>query len=307
MKLLTFSRGGRTIFGAKVGAHIVDLSELVASTKNGKEVEAFPENLDSFLQAGEGVRRVAQSAIDAALKSQSIGELAKKGSVYNEEEIAFLPPVTRPGKIICLGMNYRKHAQEMGREPPQYPTLFAKYPHTLIGHKNPLVLPTISQMVDYEAELAIVIGKAGKSIKAEHALDHVAGYTILNDISVRDFQNRTLQWFQGKNFERSCPVGPYLVTKDEVPDPDKLEIELKLNDKIMQRSNTSDFIFSVSNIIEYISQIMTLQPGDIISTGTPGGVGVARDPQVFLKPGDVVRISLQDVGLLENTAVKAAG
>jgi len=229
----------------------------------------------------------------------------RSGSLYKESEITFLPPLNRPGKIICLGMNYRQHAQEMGREPPQYPTLFGKFPHTLIGHKNPLVLPSISQMVDYEAELAVVIGKAGKDIKREQALEHVAGYTVLNDVSVRDFQNRTLQWLQGKNFDRSCPVGPYVVTKDEVPDPDKLEIELKLNGTVMQHSNTSDFIFSVPTIIEYISQIMTLEPGDIISTGTPSGVGVARNPQVFLKPGDVVRIELESVGVLENSVIAA--
>jgi acylpyruvate hydrolase len=259
----------------------------------------------SFLSDADRYLPIAEHTIKHVVASEGFEILQKMGLAYKEEEIFFLPPIGRPGKIICLGMNYRQHAQEMGREPPQYPTLFGKFAHTLIGHKNPLVLPSISQMVDYEAELAVVIGKPGKNIKAEHALEHVFGYTILNDVSVRDFQNRTLQWLQGKNFDRSCPVGPYVVTKDEVPDPDKLEIELKLNDTVMQHSNTSDFIFSVPTIIEYISQIMTLEPGDIISTGTPSGVGVARNPQVFLKPSDVVRIELESVGVLENSIIAA--
>jgi len=297
MKLLTFSHGKDTIFGAKVGSHVINLPELVALSEGEKN--GFPQDMASYFAAGDAAKKKAQRAL-ATIKSERIAELVSQGVALEEAKITYLPPIASPGKIICLGMNYRQHAQEMGREPPKYPTLFGKFSHTLIGHKQEIVLPMISDMVDYEAELALVIGREGKAIKAENALDFIGGYTILNDVSVRDFQNRTLQWLQGKNFDRSCPIGPYVVTADEVADPDKLDIELKLNDKVMQHSNTSDFIFSVPVIIEYISQIMTLSPGDIISTGTPSGVGVARDPQVFLKAGDTVKIKLEKVGMLEN-------
>jgi len=302
MKLLTFSHSGNTTFGARVDGWILDLPKVAASTQADT---SFPKQMIDFVSDIDRYLPVAKHTIDHVVASEGFEILKKMKIAYKEAEVFFLPPVGNPQKIICLGMNYRQHAQEMGREPPKYPTLFGKFPHTLIGHKNPIQLPEISDQVDYEAELAIVIGKAGKSIKAEDAFKHIAGYTVLNDVSVRDFQNRTLQWLQGKNFDRSCPVGPYLVTKDEVPNPDALEIELRLNGTVMQHSNTSDFIFSVPDIIEYISQIMTLEPGDIISTGTPSGVGVARDPQVFLKAGDLVEIELQGVGRLVNPVVSA--
>jgi acylpyruvate hydrolase len=302
MKLLTFSHAGNTTFGAKVDGWILDLPKVAASTQ---ALNSFPKQMLDFISDADRHLPVAKHTVDHVVASEGFEILQKMKIAYKEEEVFFLPPIASPQKIICLGMNYRKHAQEMGREPPKYPTLFGKFAHTLIGHKNPIQLPEISDQVDYEAELAIVIGKTGKSIKAEDAFKHIAGYTILNDVSVRDFQNRTLQWLQGKNFDRSCPVGPYLVTKDEVPNPDALEIELRLNGTVMQHSNTSDFIFSVPETIEYISQIMTLEPGDIISTGTPSGVGVARDPQVFLKAGDLVEIELQGVGRLENPVVAA--
>jgi len=303
LKLLTFSNGQRTTFGAKVDSHIVDLPELVASSKYASGTVTFPDNLKSYLAAQDRVSDIVGEALDRVLKNGALDSLRAKGHAYLESEVTFLPPIEQPGKIICLGMNYKQHAKEMGREPPKYPTLFGKFANTLIGHKNDLVLPAISQMVDYEAELALVIGKSGKNIAPENAFDYIAGYTILNDVSVRDFQNRTLQWMQGKNFDKSCPVGPYIVTKDEASNPDDLKIELKLNDATMQLSNTSDFIFDVRTIVSYISQIMTLEPGDIISTGTPSGVGFARDPQVFLRPGDLVRIELEMVGTLENHVV----
>jgi acylpyruvate hydrolase len=302
MKLLTFSHAGNTTFGAKVDGWILDLPKVAAAKQADNP---FPKQMLEFISDADRHLPVAKHTVDHVVASEGFEILQKMKIAYKEQEVFFLPPIASPQKIICLGMNYRKHAQEMGREPPKYPTLFGKFAHTLIGHKNPIQLPEISDQVDYEAELAIVIGKAGKSIKGEDAFKHIAGYTILNDVSVRDFQNRTLQWLQGKNFDRSCPVGPYLVTKDEVPNPDALDIELRLNGTVMQHSNTSDFIFSVPETIEYISQIMTLEPGDIISTGTPSGVGVARDPQVFLKAGDLVEIELQGVGRLENPVVAA--
>jgi acylpyruvate hydrolase len=305
LKLLTFSNGRRTTFGAKVDSYIVDLPELIASSKYASETLTFPDDLKSYLAVQDKVSDIVGEGLSRVLENGVLESIRAKGHAYLESEITFLPPIEKPGKIICLGMNYRQHAKEMGREPPKYPTLFGKFANTLIGHKNDLVLPAISQMIDYEAELALVIGKSGKNIAPENVFDHIGGYTILNDVSVRDFQNRTLQWMQGKNFDKCCPVGPFLVTKDEIPNPNNLEIELKLNDVVMQQANTSDFIFDVRGIVSYISQIMTLDTGDIISTGTPSGVGVARDPQIFLRPGDVVRIELEKVGTLENTVVTA--
>lgn len=230
--------------------------------------------------------------------------MAQEGLIYAQEDVTFLPPIPRPGKIICLGHNYRKHIMEMGRQMPQYPVLFAKFANTLIGHRQPIVLPKVSQKVDYEAELALVVGKGGKDIpQTAAALDYLAGYAIFNDVSVRDYQKRTIQWLQGKTFDGSGPIGPALVTADEVKDPQALDLTLRLNGEVMQHANTSDFIFDIPTILAYISQIMTLEPGDIIATGTPSGVGDAREPQVYLKPGDVVQVEIAELGMLENAVV----
>jgi acylpyruvate hydrolase len=189
----------------------------------------------------------------------------------------------------------------MGGDPlPQYPTLFAKFSNTLIGHHAPIVLPACSSMVDYEAELAVVIGRRGRNIPVESAMDYVAGYTIFNDVSVRDWQRRTPQWLQGKTFDGAGPCGPFLVTLDELNDPQSLDVTLKLNGQVMQQSNTTQFIFAIPHLIHYISEIVTLEPGDMIATGTPSGVGFARNPQVFLKPGDQVEIEISGVGVLQN-------
>ncbi len=218
-------------------------------------------------------------------------------------EVRLLPPVPAPEKIICIGLNYRDHARESNMEIPQYPVFFAKYRNALAGPFDNVVLPGVSTKVDYEAELAVVIGKGGRHIDAEDALDHVAGYMALNDVSARDFQFRSSQWLQGKTFDTFAPCGPFLVTRDEVPHPNALDIRLALNGQVMQQSNTREFIFDVEQLIAYISQIMTLSPGDIISTGTPPGVGFARKPPMFLKPGDVMEVEVEKVGLIRNKVV----
>jgi acylpyruvate hydrolase len=196
----------------------------------------------------------------------------------------------------------------MGSPLPQYPVLFAKFATTLIGHRRPIVLPKVSNQVDYEAELALVIGRTGKDIpKTQAAFDYLAGYTIFNDVSVRDFQKRTVQWLQGKAFDGTGPIGPALVTADEIRDPHALDITLRLNGEVMQHANTGDFIFDIPTILSYISEIMTLEPGDIIATGTPSGVGYARQPQVFLKPGDVIQVEIAELGVLENQVIASQG
>jgi 2-keto-4-pentenoate hydratase/2-oxohepta-3-ene-1,7-dioic acid hydratase in catechol pathway len=217
-----------------------------------------------------------------------------------------LSPVPDPPKIICLGLNYSDHAAESGMEIPKEPILFSKYTTSLLGHQGEIVLPEVSTEVDYEAELVVVIGVGGKHIPRERALEHVAGYTVGHDVSARDWQlNKPgKQWMAGKTFDTFAPVGPALVTPDEVADPHNLGIRLRLNGKTMQDSNTSKLIFQVDQIIAYLSQIFTLEPGDLIFTGTPPGVGMARKPPVWLQPGDVVEVEIDGLGTLRNSVVR---
>jgi acylpyruvate hydrolase len=213
--------------------------------------------------------------------------------------VRLLPPVTRPGKIICIGLNYRAHAEEQGAEPPETPTFFAKFRNALAAPGGTVSLPPWSQQVDYEAEVAFVISDRCKDVPEEQAMDHVAGYTLLNDLSARDYQFKTPQWMPGKTFDGAAPCGPALVTPNEAGPHDGIEIELRLNGEQMQKSSTADLIHSVPALIAYLSQLMTLQPGDVVSTGTPAGVGSLRDPKVWLKPGDEVVISSPQLGVLE--------
>lgn len=218
-------------------------------------------------------------------------------------EVRLLPPVPEPEKIVCIGLNYRDHARESGMDIPKYPVFFAKYRNALAGPHDPIELPRVSTQVDYEAEMAVVMGRAGRHIPEERALEYVAGYMALNDVSARDFQFRTPQWIQGKTFDTFAPCGPFLVTADEVPDPHALAVRLRLNGQLMQDSNTREFIFPIPRLIAYLSDIFTFAPGDIISTGTPSGVGFSRKPPVFLKPGDVVEVEVEQVGTLRNPVV----
>jgi 2-keto-4-pentenoate hydratase/2-oxohepta-3-ene-1,7-dioic acid hydratase in catechol pathway len=222
---------------------------------------------------------------------------------FCEAGCPWLPPVARPEKIVCIGLNYKDHAAESNMELPREPVFFNKYNNALVGASGPVVLPCNSHQVDFEAELAVVIGRSAKRIPAEEAAACVAGYTIMHDVSARDWQFRTGQWVSGKTFDTFGPCGPYLVTPDEIPDAHNLGISLTLNGKVMQQSNTCNLIFRVPVLISYLSEIFTLQPGDIISTGTPSGIGFARRPQVFLKDGDVVEITIGGIGTLRHNCV----
>ncbi len=223
--------------------------------------------------------------------------------------VKFLPPVPDPRKIVCLGLNYRDHAAETNAQIPKDPILFSKYATALVGHGDAIVLPAVSHEVDYEAELVIVIGRGGRHIKEADAMLHVAGYTVGHDVSARDWQLKKdgKQWMVGKTFDTFAPTGPALVTADEVADPHRLAIKLRLNGQTMQDSNTSQMIFSVPQVVAYLSQVFTLEPGDLIFTGTPPGVGMARKPPVFLKHGDVVEVEIEKLGVLRNTVVRAKG
>ncbi len=205
-------------------------------------------------------------------------------------------PVARPSKMVCVGANYADHAREFGREIPTEPILFSKATTAIGGPNDPIIFPSGAQVVDSEAELAVVIGKRASKVRKEEALDYVAGYTVVNDVTERVVQKGNGQWFLGKGFDTFCPMGPFLVTPDEVPRLDQLRVWQKLNGELLQEANTASMMFTVEFLIEYISKGMTLLPGDVISTGTPSGIGSARDPQVLMKPGDIVEVGVDEVG-----------
>ena len=220
--------------------------------------------------------------------------------------LRFAPVIPNPVRIICVGINYLEHIHEMGRERPDYPTLFTRFPDTLVGHGEPLVRPRLSTQYDYEGELAIVIGKPARYVGAAEALAYVAGYTCFLDGSVRDWQRHTTQFMPGKNFPATGGCGPWLVTTDEIPDPARLELKTRVNGEVLQAAPVSDLCFDVPRIIEYCSSFCRLNPGDIIATGTPSGVGFARTPPRWLKPGDVVEVEISGIGILGHNVIDEA-
>lgn len=254
----------------------------------------LPQTLRQLLALGE----VGLEAVREAVR-------APGAVVFPSETLRFLPPVPDPQKIICIGLNYRDHAAESGAPIPREPILFSKYTTALIGHEEPIVLPSVSNEVDYEAELVVVMGRRARKVSPQEGLAAVAGYTIGNDVSARDWQLKKdgKQWMVGKTFDTFAPCGPWLVTAEEVGDPHRLGIRLRLNGQVMQSSNTDQMIFRVGELVSYLSQVFTLEPGDLIYTGTPPGVGFARKPPVFLKPGDIVEVEIDSLGLLRNSCV----
>jgi len=236
---------------------------------------------------------------------QRAADALARGRLIPLDRIKRTPIVPKPEKILCVGLNYADHARESGMTPPPEPVFFSKFSHTIQADGDPIVLPRVSPEVDYEAELVTVIGRGGRYIPEDRALEHVAGYCCGNDVSARDWQLRKPggQWLLGKSFDTFAPIGPALVTADEVPDPNHLAIQLRLNGQVMQRSSTASFIFTVQQLIAYVSQVCMLAPGDVLFTGTPPGVGCARKPPVFLKPGDSVEVEIERIGVLRNPVV----
>ncbi|MDR9793279.1 fumarylacetoacetate hydrolase family protein [Aeribacillus pallidus] len=312
MKLITFTEQGVTRIGAIEDGKVIDLHaafekklESEGKLRFKQIAEAYvPADMNGFLQGGKESLDYAKEAVAFALKHE---KYKGKQLVFSKEDVKVEAPVPSPRKMICVGHNYREHILEMGREIPPYPVVFAKFANTVIGPEDDIPHYPISDQLDYEAEFAFVIGKRARNVSQAEALDYVAGYTIVNDVTYRDLQRRTLQWLQGKTVDGSAPMGPWLVTTDELSDPSGLEVVLTVNGEERQRSNTKNLVFSVQYLVEFLSGLMTLEPGDVILTGTPGGVGVARDPQVFLKDGDVVRIEIDGIGALENKVKKVMG
>ncbi len=293
MRLVTYELNAKWRAGIAIEEKVIDA-----------EVAAQAMDVDIDWTSNRAIIRLAH---DKQIQlEESAHALANSNSpdfgIFLAQEIHLGPPIPDPDKIICLGLNYRSHAEEAGFSVPKVPILFAKYRNALNGPASPIILPGLSEEVDYEGELAVVIGKRCKNVAAEQALEYAAGYMAFDDISARDLQMRTGQWLSGKALDTFAPCGPALVV-NEIRDPQKLNIMTRVNGQVLQQSNTCNMIFSVAETISYISQLMTLEPGDIIATGTPDGVGFKRNPPIFLHHGDTVEVEVEGIGTLRNPVV----
>lgn len=281
MKLVTCIHNGHTQIGAIVGESVAIATGHIAHA----------DNMLDFLASGQAGMAAMRDLI------------ASGQHRINLPEVQLLAPVPRPGKFLGLGLNYADHISETGREKPEYPTFFTKQSSCVIGNGAAIHCPKVSEKVDYEGELGIVIGKRCRHVSVENAHEVIAGYTICNDVTVRDWQQRTPTWTLGKSFDTHGPMGPWLVTADEIADPHKLSLKTWVDDELRQNANTGEMLFNCYEMIAYLTQAMTLEPGDVISTGTPAGVGVKMKPRGYLKPGQAVRIEIESVGVLMNPVI----
>ncbi len=285
MRLVTFLQNGQVRLGA---LRTQDGQELIVDLNHAEP--RLPASMLDFLAAGQRTQELAVEVLQKAPAS----------AMHEHKTVALKAVIPNPDKIICIGLNYRDHAAETHQSIPEVPVVFSKYNNTLVGSGEPILLPRVTQRVDYEAELAVIIGKRGRYISEAEAMDSVAGYSAFNDISARDYQMRTSQWMIGKTFDTFGPLGPALVTADEIADPHGLALRLSIDGEVLQDSNTRELIFSIPQLIAYLSSVMTLEPGDVIATGTPAGVGFTRRPPRFLRPGETVRVEIEGIGVLEN-------
>lgn len=273
----------------------------------------LPDGVASYGLASEkGVQDVGSdfrsryADLKAALEVgvlKEVGEAATGQPLTPVDRITWLPPVTKPDKILCIGLNYATHIKETGREAPKYPSIFTRYPSSLVGHDVALERPKASDKFDFEGELAVIIGRRGRHIDVADAFDHVAGYSCFNDGSIRDYQRHTTQFWAGKSFDRSGAIGPWMVTSDELTDPTAERMETRLNGQIVQSTPINDLAFDIPSLIAYVSTVTELLPGDIIATGTPSGVGLFREPQLWMKPGDRIEVEISGIGVLSNGIV----
>ncbi len=314
MKLVTYESAKQSRLGVVQGDFVVDVATAYGLIATGRIADAklaaaalvlrklgrAPQDMIELLGLGERYRRALQVTVACAA---AIGKQAPKVLLIPLRAAKLRAPIAHPQKITCIGLNYADHAREQGSEPPAAPIFFLKSHNTICGPGDPIKLPPNSTKVDYEAEFAVVIGKRGHRIPESEAPKYIAGYTLLHDVSARDMQFSDGQWYRGKSCDTFAPTGPWIVTADEIPDPNNLRISLTLNGETMQDSSTSNLIFKVPFLISYLSQSATWEVGDLISTGTPPGVGVFRKPPVFLKAGDTVSVSVEGIGTLTNPVV----
>lgn len=284
MKFISFRAEGRASYGLAAGDGVFDI---------GARLGTVLPDLKAYLQA-------VSLGLAAALPSDP-------GADYGPGEFAYLPVLPNPGKVLCVGLNYEEHRRETGRPEAAHPSIFTRFADTLVGHQAPILLPPVSSALDYEGELAVVIGQPGFRVPKERALDLVGGYACFNDVTLRDWQRHTHQFTPGKNFPGTGGFGPELVTSDELDRFAGRRIETRLNGAIMQQARLGEMIFSIADIIAYVSGFTPLAPGDVIATGTPGGVGFKREPQLFMAPGDVVEVAIEGVGRLSNAIAAEAG
>ena len=296
MRFITYDAVGGWRAGVVIGDRVVDAAATAEAAQLIHDSATDWTSNRSIIQIASGDQARLESAARMLAESKS--------SVALIDQVRLGPPIPDPDKIICLGLNYRSHAEEAGFKVPTVPILFAKYRNALTGPTSPLMLPSVSNEIDYEGELAVVIGKPCKDVTAAEALSVVAGYMAFNDVSARDVQMRTSQWLSGKTLDTFAPCGPALVV-NEIDDPQALNLATRVNGQTLQQSNTRMMIFSVAESIAYISRLMTLQPGDIIATGTPEGVGFKRNPPIFLHHGDVVEVEIEGIGCLRNPVLNA--
>lgn len=310
MKVVSYklkNKPGNYRVGFLLDEEVADMQEAWRNLMLSRGEKALANAIDQFLPAepaaffsiGERGMNKAKEAYKYIMKN-------KEETVYlTKEEIQLSTPIPNPSKIICIGKNYADHAAEMGGDIPEFPVLFSKFSNAIIGPEDSIEKSKATEKLDYEVELAVVIGKQTSKVSQDEALDYIAGYTIGNDISARDLQKRTPQWLQGKTLDRSTPIGPWIVTSDEIDDPSNLKISSYVNGEKRQSSTTRQLIFDIPFLIEFISNLITLNPGDIILTGTPDGVGFAMDPPQFLQAGDVVTVEVEKIGRMENKVREA--
>jgi 2-keto-4-pentenoate hydratase/2-oxohepta-3-ene-1,7-dioic acid hydratase in catechol pathway len=283
MRLVTFQGQSGPAIGVRLGDKVIDLS---------KAAPDLPGDMIGLLEGGESSLAKAKAAANNATDDAKV----------DMSSVKLLVPIARPGKIVCIGRNYAAHAAEGGAETPTYPEVFYRGSTTLIAQGEPIIRPKCSDKLDFEAELVVVIGKLAKHVAEADAGAYIAGYSLFNEGTLRDYQRKSSQWTVGKNFDNTGPFGPEIVTSDEVPEGAKgLRIQSRLNGQIMQDANTDDLVFTIHNLIYRLTECMTLEPGDIIVSGTPAGVGYARTPPVFMKPGDIIEIEVDGIGVLTNT------
>lgn len=304
MKLVTFRNQLNTDVGILKNEYVISLSAInewfcLVNKKNTKYKNILL-SMEEIIKNSDSALPYIEKLVEFYINGNITGDKRAKDATFSFNELEILAPLDRPEKIICVGLNYLDHCIETGMEAPISPVIFSKFTNAIIGNCQAIELPINSQEVDFEAELAVVIGKEAKFVSESEANQYIFGYTILNDISARDQQFTDGQWIRGKTADTFSPIGPCIVTKDEIEDPHNLNISLTLNNEVMQDSNTNQLIFSIPYLISYLSQSITLKPGDIIATGTPPGVGMGRSPKIWLKNGDQVAITIENIGTLSN-------